>query len=138
MFHFLSHLLFSEAKLHRLKGQNEREVKPRDILQGLTDAKESHMRGIVQTSEPSIFQEECLESSEGSTIAAIQRRLYPERQALTTDELKHLVENDNLGEQHQENSEEEKRVIENSTNTDSNSVSGDDKGDNDVKIDIQR
>ena len=69
------------------------------MLDSLTAVREDSMRRLTETcSDESVIVFETESESDHSGIASdISRRLHPERQAINTEELKVLVDDDELG-----------------------------------------
>ena len=83
----------------RLKSRNRsREPTSKEIIQSLSAAKEAHMKQLVTTSEsPYVSNHEYTGGvEEESRMAALQRRIHPERTAVSREELDVLVDNDLL------------------------------------------
>ena len=91
---------YLEAKLTKLKESRDSEPTSKDLLAGLSQAKEAEMSNLTQSSaEPyisSYAENDDANIENPAVVSAIQRKLQPEKQALTTEELLELVENDEL------------------------------------------
>ncbi|XP_013401839.1 uncharacterized protein LOC106167584 [Lingula anatina] len=87
-----------EAKLKRMQ-KSKTGPSSKDIINSLAEVKEHQLNSMVQdTITPYVT---CLEDSQSSntselSVSFLQKRLYPERQALTTEELQQLIANDEL------------------------------------------
>lgn len=89
-----------ESKLAKLKGRG-REVTAREMLSVLEDARQDHTARLISCSndlapEATAYLpgEDCSDAPIHSTY--LKKRLFPERQALTQEELKYLLEADFL------------------------------------------
>ncbi|XP_076464313.1 uncharacterized protein LOC143296329 [Babylonia areolata] len=90
-----------ERKLKRIKGRNKPEPSSRDIIDSLAGFKDDQMRrflhnGHTITSEPSSSVIAADVATSSSSMAFLQRRLHPERQALNMEELFELLKDDEL------------------------------------------
>lgn len=86
--------------MNRLKGRT-REVDSKEMVKSLTAAREDHMKHYMSSdlSSDGPFMDDatnCDPSAENSAFANLQRRLNPEKQALNAEELKLLIENDEV------------------------------------------
>lgn len=86
--------MFSEAKIHKLKGRRSKEPCARDLLESLSAVREDSTRNNHTLSSEAFYADTI--SEEDSALAQLQRKIHPERQAITTDELLHLVDHDQL------------------------------------------
>ena len=92
----------SENKLNKLKGRSAHEVSPKEMVRCLSDAREAHMQRHLASSAETSYASHFADTdskdlnSDSSALTNLQRRMHPEKQALTTEELKALVENDEL------------------------------------------
>ncbi|XP_046582405.1 uncharacterized protein LOC124289787 [Haliotis rubra] len=86
-----------EKKLNRLKGRSRREPSSHDIVQSLSKLRNDQMERFLKE-ESSQTQAVNLSSGGEATSSSsyIQRRLYPEKQAVTGDELVVLLQDDAL------------------------------------------
>ncbi|XP_002399637.3 uncharacterized protein LOC8052709 [Ixodes scapularis] len=90
-----------ESKLARLKGKG-RDVTAREMLGVLGEARQDHTGRLLST-DPDVAPgataylpgEDCSDAPVRSSY--LEKRLFPERQALTQEELKYLLEADFLG-----------------------------------------
>ena len=91
-----------ESRLNKLKESRNSEPTAKELLAGLSQAKEAEMINLTQSSSgPYISSYACTDGDDAniespSLVMAIQRKLQPEKQALSTEELLELVENDEL------------------------------------------
>ena len=120
------------------------------MIKGLTSAKNQHMHSLVSDSVSPYVSDyrESHEVKDDSAAAYIQRKLHPEKQALNEEELKQLIQCDELGQQlHQRTEEGEgantdgKQSVQNGdesfTKTDNDSIlSDDDKKQNEIDMDL--
>ncbi|XP_064484358.1 coiled-coil domain-containing protein 32-like [Ornithodoros turicata] len=96
-----SYVASLEAKLARLKGKG-REVTAREMLSVLERARQDQSERLIspvfdfEIQDTSFLPgEECSDVPLRTTF--IERKLFPERQALTQEEVQHLLEADYLG-----------------------------------------
>jgi len=89
-----------ETKLKKVKGISTKEVTSKDVLGGLTQLREAHLRGFIATDDRP--QEPFFSAADDSVtiLDIVHSRLYPERTALSPDELRPLASNDELSLQH--------------------------------------
>ena len=83
-----------------MKG-NAKTVTSKDIIESLTRAKDDHMKNFFDNSSSCFISDYINEDSDESRLAYLQRRMHPERQALTAEELEVLVENDIISKQYE-------------------------------------
>merc|ERR1712226_1591294 len=87
-----------ESKLKKLTAPPNKPPSSRDMMRSLAQSKESRMKALTdESSSPYIRNHDFVAEEEETRMAAIQRRLHPERQALNPEERKYLLENDELG-----------------------------------------
>lgn len=90
-----------ESKLARLKGRN-RNVTAREMLAVLGEARHDHTGRLITSdpvpAAPEVVASYVLGDDSDAPVHAtyLERRLFPERQALTQEELRHLLEADFL------------------------------------------
>ncbi|KAL3205304.1 hypothetical protein MRX96_011202 [Rhipicephalus microplus] len=93
-----------ESRLARLKGRN-RDVTAREMLAVLGEARHDHTGRLISSdpapSAPEVPTSYLLSDDSDAPVHAtyLERRLFPERQALTQEELRHLLEADFLEKQ---------------------------------------
>ncbi|XP_067681611.1 coiled-coil domain-containing protein 32-like [Haliotis asinina] len=85
-----------EKKLNRIKGRSRQEPSSQDIVQSLTKLRNDQMERFLkeESSQTQAVQLPC--GGEATSTSYIQRRLYPEKQAVTGDELVVLLQDDAL------------------------------------------
>uniref|UniRef100_A0A224YJ92 Protein, containing CCDC32 domain n=1 Tax=Rhipicephalus zambeziensis TaxID=60191 RepID=A0A224YJ92_9ACAR len=93
-----------ESRLARLKGRN-RDVSAREMLAVLGEARHDHTGRLIASdpvpSAREVTASYLLSDDSDAPVHAtyLERRLFPERQALTQEELRHLLEADFLEKQ---------------------------------------
>ena len=90
--------ILPEGKLQRLKGATGKEPAAKDILIGLDKLRDCQMHSIIDdTSTPYVSNADFEgDSPQQSAFQVIQRKLVPEKQAVSLEETKPLVDNDVL------------------------------------------
>ena len=96
-----SNCFFSERRLDRIKGKGKdgREPTSKEMLHHLSEVKEAHMKELTDTSDrpfESNYSTNLERINDAAAVTFLQRKLCPERQAITVEELHPLVENDTL------------------------------------------
>ena len=91
----------SERKLQRIQGKAENTPEPtsKQMLHHLSAVKEAHMKRLTDRSDGAFESDYSVNTERIEDVAAvtfIQRKLCPERQAITVEELHPLVQNDTL------------------------------------------
>jgi len=91
-------MFFLEAKLKRTRGAGSKEPQAKDIISGLHKIRESQMLTQLNDTDnlPYIRNSEYIEDFHPSAVGLLQRKIAPDKQALNAEELKVLVENDEL------------------------------------------
>jgi len=94
-------LICTESKLNRLKGVNsKKDPVAKDMISSLDKVRLCHMRMLtdVDLSSPYIRNSDYVDESISSPtiVDMLKRKIAPERQALNLEELKNLVDNDEL------------------------------------------
>jgi len=95
----------TEARLGRIKGTgSSRSPAPKDIIQGLDQIRTAQLHaasGNVDSDLPYLRNSDYIaDMSSSSTIVDVMRRkIAPEKQALNEEELRSLIENDELCDQ---------------------------------------
>ncbi|XP_045162298.2 uncharacterized protein LOC123527076 isoform X1 [Mercenaria mercenaria] len=84
-----------EKRLNKIKGKSA-TVKPKDMIQSLHEARDLHSSQYISDSTTNTYSEDFTSDTSESMITSIQRKLNPERQALNTQELVPLVQEDVL------------------------------------------
>lgn len=92
---------FAESKLNRLKGiDRKKEPVAKDIIGGLDKLRLCHMRMLtdIDLTMPYVRNTDYVDESASSAtvVDLLKRRIAPEKQAINEEELKKLVENDEL------------------------------------------
>ena len=90
-----------EYRLNKIKGHNKvKEPSAKDVLDSLTIAKTDAMSILTKSSnDPYISDHSNIEDTpvyNSSLACTLQRKLQPNKQALTREELSQLLENDEL------------------------------------------
>ncbi|KAL8611098.1 hypothetical protein ACOMHN_064388 [Nucella lapillus] len=101
-----------ERRLKRLKGRNKPELSSRDIINSIAGFKDDQMRRFLQnghsiTAPPPYSSSSITDDATTTSASYLQRKLYPERQALNTEELFELLKDDELTRIKLEEEEEE-------------------------------
>ncbi|XP_045162307.2 uncharacterized protein LOC123527076 isoform X2 [Mercenaria mercenaria] len=84
-----------KKRLNKIKGKSA-TVKPKDMIQSLHEARDLHSSQYISDSTTNTYSEDFTSDTSESMITSIQRKLNPERQALNTQELVPLVQEDVL------------------------------------------
>ncbi|KAI1295664.1 hypothetical protein HDE_05528 [Halotydeus destructor] len=82
-----------EKKLAKISGKSV-VSSSRDVVNSLSKIRQDVMATLINSSSACEFLNESLEQN--GAIAAVERKLFPERQALTKEELEKLLEQDIL------------------------------------------
>lgn len=82
--------------MSKIKGKKTKEVTSKDVLSGLTQLREAHLRGFIATDDR--LQEPYGDVAEDSVtiLDLVHSRLFPEKTALSPEELQPLASNDEL------------------------------------------
>ena len=94
------HVCIAERRLKKIKGKNKPEPSSRDIIDSLACFRDDQMRRFMDKDHSSTVLTTTTIVDEDVTASApvsyLQRRLYPERQALNMEELFELLKDDEL------------------------------------------
>ena len=94
--HVCDLLHFSERKLAKAKG-TPGELSSRDMVKSLSSVKDDVMRRLTENTSLNSDEPETDKTLNNSGLGAdIMRKLYPEKQAITAEELHVLTKNDQL------------------------------------------
>ena len=85
-----------------MKGKNGKEPVARDMLKSLKDVNQYQMQSVIATNytENSDYNTDLVHQP--TIVSLLQRKIYPETQAINKDEIKVLVNNDELERIHSE------------------------------------
>jgi len=94
----------TEARLGRIKGTGcSKSPAPKDIIQGLDQIRTAQLHAAsadVDSNLPYLRNSDYIADVSSSTIVdAVRRRIAPEKQAVNEEELRSLIENDELRDQ---------------------------------------
>jgi hypothetical protein len=99
---FVSHpycvFIIAEARLNRIQGK-ARDPTSKDLIKGLEKAKDAHMTALVQSSDLPYLSNYIPEIDNVQNPNKLQRKLHPEKIAISAEERKLLVEDDDLSKQ---------------------------------------
>ncbi|XP_064622626.1 coiled-coil domain-containing protein 32-like [Lineus longissimus] len=84
-----------EARLNRIQGK-ARDPTSKDLIRGLEKAKDAHMTTLVQSSDQPYISNYIPEKDNVQNPNKLQRKLHPEKVAISADERRLLVEEDDL------------------------------------------
>ncbi|XP_071079431.1 coiled-coil domain-containing protein 32-like [Haliotis cracherodii] len=104
-----------EKKLNRLKGRAPREPTARDIVQSLSKLRNDQMERFLKEESCQTQAVHLASGGEAASASYIQRRLYPEKQAVTGDEVVELLQADALANRIAEEQELEELAAGNAT-----------------------
>ncbi|XP_041354643.1 uncharacterized protein LOC121372403 [Gigantopelta aegis] len=94
-----------EKKLKQLKGKTAKESTSKEMVDSLGRVRDDQMQSFLNTDSCDRLMDFSVDITDPSAAAFLQRRLHPERQAVNSEELVYLLQDDALSKTVTENSE---------------------------------
>ncbi|GFT00197.1 hypothetical protein NPIL_392341 [Nephila pilipes] len=84
-----------ETRLSKVKGLNK-NLTSKDMITVLQKARDDHMNRLISSSVEQLSTIDSLEGDKEVSVSYVEKKLFPEKNGVTYEELQHLLESDVL------------------------------------------